>query len=126
MLDPGRVLRLPAHVSELGAIMAEVRDLMRHDDMAVRIDGGLDVVADETRALAVRGHGTRVRVGQRNLTVGRNLDLARHGLQRAHLPAERLDPLVQARRAHLGDARLLPVGGVELVEIALDARLDLR
>ena len=106
--------------------MAEVGDFMRHDDVAVRVDGSLQVVAGKARALAVRRHGARVRVGQRDLAVGRSLDLARHGLQLAHLPAERLYSLVQARRAHLGDVHLLPIGSVELVQVALDARLDLR
>ena len=104
--------------------MAEIGDLVRHDNMAVYIDGGLDVVADKARSLAVRRHGPRIWICQRDLTVWRGLDLIGHRLKGAHLPAEGLDPLLQARRAHLGHIVLLPVRRVELGKIVRDALLD--
>ena len=44
--------------------MAEVGDLVRLYNMAVYVDGGLDVVAYNARALAVRRLGPRICIGQ--------------------------------------------------------------
>jgi len=67
--------------------MADVRDLMRDDQMVLAIHHRLHVVADHAGALAVSSHGPCIRVGQRNLMVGRVRDCSLHHLKLPHLTA---------------------------------------
>jgi hypothetical protein len=58
-----RFLRLLRHHRELAAIVADIGDLMRNDQVMLRIDHGLHIVADQPRVLAARRHGSRVGIG---------------------------------------------------------------
>ena len=62
--DARRLLRLPSHARELAAIVADIGDFVRDDQMMLRIDHGLHVVADHAGVLAARRHGSGVGIGQ--------------------------------------------------------------
>ncbi len=94
--------------------------------MMLAVDGGLDVVANDTRAAARGRHRTGVRVGQRDLLVRRCPPLGIERLKPFHLFLQLGDLLLEAGRLHLlGKGRRLPVVAVELVEIARHALFDL-
>ena len=76
-------LSLPRDIGELGAVVADVGHFMGDDEVMLRVHRGLNVVANEPGALAVRRHGPRIGVGQRDLSVRRGLDERLHRLQRA-------------------------------------------
>ena len=100
---------------------------MRDDQMMFGVDGDLDVVADDTGASAAGRHRAGIRIGQRYLLVRCGKHLHLENLETLHLLLQLRDLLFQAARLgfeRLG--RLLPVGGVELLQIARDALLDLR
>jgi len=61
---------------------------MRDDQVMLGVDGGLHVVADDAGALAAGGHRACVRVGQRDLLVGRVLDRLLHGAELLSAPDE--------------------------------------
>ena len=81
--------------------------------MVLGVDGDLHIVADDAGALAAGRHRTGVGIGQRDLLVGRGLDLLAHLLQGLHLPAQAGDLLLQADRLGLGDIAVLTVGAVQ-------------
>ena len=100
---------------------------MRDDQMMLGIDGNLDIVADDTGAAAAGRHRASVRIGQRYLLVRCGKHLHLENLEPLHLLLQHRDLLFQAARLGLECfGRLLPVGGVELLQIARDALLDLR
>ena len=68
-------LGLAAHGGQLRPIAADIGHLMRDDQMVLGIDGDLHVVADNARALAAGRHRARIGIGQRDLLVGRGLNL---------------------------------------------------
>ena len=74
------------HRQQLGAVVADIGHLVRHDEMVLGLHRHLDVVADNAGALAAGGHGAGIRIGERDLLVGRGLHLLLHLLQRLHLP----------------------------------------
>lgn len=47
-----RLTRSLCHLAELCALVTDVGDLVRHDQVVPRVDGRLDVVAHDARALA--------------------------------------------------------------------------
>ena len=57
------------HVRQLIAVMADVGDLVGHDQGVLGIDHGLHVVADDARVPAAGGHRSRIRISQRDLAV---------------------------------------------------------
>ncbi|GJE38054.1 hypothetical protein KHHGKMAE_2120 [Methylobacterium persicinum] len=83
----GSLLGPIAHQHELGAVVTLVDDLVGDDEMMLRIDRDLDVVADDAGAAPARRHRARVRVGQGDLSVVRGLYLLLHLAQEGHLPA---------------------------------------
>src|SRR2546430_12857902 len=86
------------------------------------IDGDLDVVAYDTGASAARRHRASIRIGQRYLLVRRSERPQLECKEPLHLLFQLRDLLLQAGR--LGRARQrrpLPMGAVELVQIAGDA-----
>ena len=100
---------------------------MRDDQMMCGVDGDLDVVADDARAAAAGRHRAGIRIGQRYLLVRCGKHLHLENLEPLHLLLQHRDLLFQAARLGLERlGRLLPVGGVELLQIARDALLDLR
>ena len=91
------------------------------------LDGDLDIVTHDTGTSAASCHRAGIRIGQRYLLVGAGEHLNLENLEAPHLLLQILDLLFQALRLGfecLG--RLLPVGGVELLQIARNALLDLR
>jgi len=72
--------------------VAWIDDLVRHDDVAAGVDCRLQVVADQPGAFAGRRHGAGVRVGERDLTVGRRSYRLLHSFQLAHLPTQLAEP----------------------------------
>ena len=95
--------------------------------MMCGFDCDLDVVAHDTGASAARRHRAGIRIGQRDLLVRCGEHLHLENLEPLHLLLQLRDLLFQAARLgfeRLG--RLLPIGGVELLQIARDALLDLR
>ena len=66
-----------------------------NDQMVLRIRHRLHVVADHAGAFAVGRHGPRVRVGQRDLMVGRFRNRSLHRLKLPHLAAQRLQTVAQ-------------------------------
>ena len=90
-------------------------------------DGDLDVVANDTGASAAGRHRAGIGIGQRYLLVRCGEHLHLENLEPLHLLLQLRDLLFQTVRLgfeRLG--RLLPVGAVELLQIARDALLDLR
>ncbi len=105
--------------------MADVGHFVGGDQMVLGVDRDLDVVADHPRALAVGRHGPAVRIGQRDLLVGRGMHFRLQGLERAHLLAQGCDLLRQPHGLGLGQLALLPVGRLQGRHVPLDAGLDL-
>ena len=100
---------------------------MGDDQVVLGVDGGLNVVADHAGTPAARRHRAGIGIAQRDLLVRARTPLDFKRLQAPHLLLEDRDLVGQTRR--LGRARqrrLLPVGAVQLVQIARNARLDLR
>ena len=100
---------------------------MRDDQMMCGVDGNLDVVANDTGATAAGRHRAGIRIGQRYLLVRCGEHLHLENLEPLHLLLQHRDLLFQTARPGL--ERLgwfLPVGGVELLQIARDALLNLR
>lgn len=54
--DPGSLPRLGGHVRQLAAIVADVRDLVRHNQMMHVINGCLNVVANQSCSPTARCH----------------------------------------------------------------------
>jgi hypothetical protein len=69
-------------------VVAQVDDLMRHDDMAARIDRRREVVADLSSTCSRRRHGAGIRVGERDLSVRRCRNRLFHGLKFVHLASQ--------------------------------------
>lgn len=53
--------------------MASVRHRVCDDNMVLGIDRCLHIVADDTTMIASGRHGPRVRIGKRDLLIGRSL-----------------------------------------------------
>src|SRR4051794_28031714 len=68
-------LRLLGNISKLRPIRAAVRYLMGHNQMMFGVDCHLNIVANDTGAAAAGCHRTAVRVGQRDLLIGRSKHL---------------------------------------------------
>jgi hypothetical protein len=78
-----------------------VGDLVGHDQVMLGVDGGLDVVADDTTAATAGRHGPSIRVRQRDLLVRRGVHDRFKGFERCHLLAKRGDLLLKADRLGL-------------------------
>jgi len=98
---------------------------VRHDQVMLRIDHGLHVVADHAGILAARRHGSRVGIGQGNLLVRRSMHGGFQRLVLAHLLAQRGDLVLQPRRLGFSHLAFLTVRRLQRRQIALDARFDL-
>src|SRR4030088_2103616 len=94
--------------------------------MMLSIHSDLHVVADDARATSARRHRTRIRVGQRNLLIGRGEHLLLDRSQALDLARELGKLLLEMCRLRSKRFRwFLQVGGVELAQIARHALLDL-
>ena len=105
---------------------------MRDDQMVRRIDGRLHVVADHTRAAPAGCHRAGIGIGEGDLLIRRSEHLSLNRLEAVHLFFELGELLLEPRgpgrkllrRRRTGGC--LPIGGVELAQIARNALLDLR
>ena len=70
-IDAHGGLGLACHAGELVAVVADVGHLMGHDEVMLRIDGGLDIVANHPPGAPAGRHRSRIRIGQRYLLIGR-------------------------------------------------------
>ena len=125
LLTARGLLCLERHGRKLGAVVSLIDDLMGHDQMVLGIDGDLHIVADGGGPFAAGHHRTGVRIGQRDLLVGRILNGLLHHLQGLHLPAQTGNLLLQSDRLGLCDIAVFAVGPVERPQIMRDAGVDL-
>jgi hypothetical protein len=109
----------------LRPIVADIGHLMRDDQMVLGIDGDLHIVADNASALAAGRHRAGVGIGQRDLFVGRGLNLLANLPEGLHLPPQALDLLLKADCLCLGHIAVLPVGAIQGRQVARDAGLHL-
>ena len=96
LLASGRIQRLLPDRGQLRPIAADVGDLVRDDQMVLGIDGHLDIVADDTGALAAGRHRPGLGIGQGDLFVRCGLDLLAHLPEGPHLSPQALDLLLEA------------------------------
>lgn len=108
-----------------GPVVADVGDFVRHDQVMLRVDGGLHVVAHQARAFGLRDHRARVGVGSGELTLGQLLQLHFGLIELTHLRAQLPDLVLQSLGLRLDLGRLRAVGRLQGIEVALDAVLDL-
>jgi hypothetical protein len=100
---------------------------MRDNQMMLGVDCDLDVVANHARAAAAGRHRAGIGIGQRYLLVRRREHLHLELRQTLHLLLQLRDLLFEtARRGFECLGRFLPVGRIELLQIAPDALLYLR
>ena len=100
---------------------------MRDNQMICGVDGDLNIVADNTGAAPARRHRAGIGVRQRYLLIRSGEHLHPENLETLHLLLLQLrDLLFQVARRFKCLGRLLPVGGVELLQIARNAFLNLR
>ena len=100
---------------------------MRHNQMMFGLGGNLNVVAHHAGAAATCRHRAGIRVRQRDLLIRCGKHVRLESCKPPHLLPQLLDLLFQAARLGLERlGRLLPVGSVELLQIARHALLDLR
>src|ERR1700724_3290637 len=110
MISIENLLRLRCDLGKLRPVRTGIRHLMRDDQMMLRIHSYLHVVPDDTRATPACRHRTRIRISQRNLLIARQL--GQFLLEMCRLGGQRF-------------RWLLPVGGVELAQVARYALLNL-
>jgi hypothetical protein len=69
-----------------------------HDQMVLGVDGGLYIVADHAGSAPAGSHRPRIRIGQRDLLVGRDLNRLPHRLRGLHLATQAGDLKPRRRR----------------------------
>ena len=109
----------------MGAVIADIGHLVRHDEVVLGLHRHLHIVADGTGAFAAGGVGAGVWISQRDLLVGRGLHLLLHLLQRLHRPAQALDLLLEVGRLGLSLRARLPIGAIQSRQVAGDAGFEL-
>ena len=62
-----RLPRLVRHRRQVTLVDADVAHLVRDDDVVLRVDGALHIVADDVGAVALRGHRSCIGIGQGDL-----------------------------------------------------------
>jgi hypothetical protein len=123
-LDGHLVARLPGHVRELVAIDTHVGHLVSNDEMMLRINCNLYVVANDPGVLATCRHRARVGIGQRDLLVLALHHLRIDRIEPGGLLLELLDLAFQPCNFRLWYCIALPIGRLKLREIAGDALID--
>ena len=94
--------------------------------MVLSIDRDLHVVPDDAGTAPARRHRAGVRIGERDLLVGRGEHLFFDRREAPHLTFEFREFLLETRRLERERLRrLLPIGRVELAEIARNAPFKL-
>ena len=103
--------------------MTAVRNLVRNDQMMLRIHGCLHVIADHTRAATTGGHRACIGIGQGDLAVRSLRHLLADLLKLAHLLFDRLHLLFNMLDASFRHERRLSVRAIEFCHVACDAVL---
>ena len=98
--------------------MTGVDDLVGHDQVMLGVDGGLDIVADDTTAATAGRHGPSIRVGQRDLLVFALHHLGVQLVQALYLLAQRHDLLVEPRDLGFRNRVPLAIRTIKLREVA--------
>ena len=98
---------------------------MRDDEVVFSIHRCLQVVADNPSPATTAVHGPGIWIGQRNLMIGRGLDLCGHVLEELHLTAQARDLLPDLVNSRLRDVAGFAIGTIERSKVALDTALDL-
>src|SRR6185437_11217588 len=83
--QPVACCELERHGRKLMAIVTLIGHLVGHDQMMLRIDGDLYIVAHSRGAFAAGRHRSGVGIGHRDLLVGRVMNRLLHRLQGLHL-----------------------------------------
>ena len=112
------------HRRQLVAIDTLGDDFVRHDQVVLRVDRGLHVVADDAPVAAL--HRARIGVGQRQLLIGTGEHLRFVDLELLHLFLQGRNLLSQPALLQLCCFRFGPVGGVHRRQVTRDALFDLR
>ena len=100
---------------------------MCHDQMMFGVDRDLHVVANDAGATPARRHGSRVRIGQRDLLIGRSQHLLLIGRELRHLLFQLNELFLEARRLQCERLRwLVTVGRIELAQIPRHTFFELR
>jgi hypothetical protein len=95
-----------------------IRHLVRHNQMVLGIDRNLHVVPDDAGTAPTRRHRAGVRIGERDLLVGRGEHLFLDRREALHLNFEFREFFLEPRRLERERLRrLLPIRRVELAEI---------
>ena len=119
-------LAWPAMFDELVAVVADVGDLVGHDQVMLRVDGGLHVVADDAAARARWSPWTaRPDRSARSAGPARRARPASRALNACICSRKRGDLLLQPDGLGLRQLALLAVGRLQRRHVALDAGLDL-
>ena len=125
-LDLQRFFGRLRRIRELRAIRAHIRYLVRDDQMVLGVDRRLHIVADDAGAAPAGRHRAAVGIGERNLLIGRGQNLLLDSRQLRHFRSQLLEFLFVTHLLQRDDFRwILPVGGVELCQIACHALLQL-
>jgi hypothetical protein len=95
--------------------------------MVLGVDGHLHIVADDAGATPARRHRATIRIGERDLLIGRGEHLLLVSRELRHLLLELYKLLFEPGCLRSQGLRgLLPVGGIELGQIPRDALFKLR
>jgi hypothetical protein len=92
--------------------------------MMLRIDCNLHVIANDPGVLATGRHRARIRIGQRDLLILALHHLRIDRIEPDNLLLELLDLALQSLNLRLRHRIAMPIGGLELGEIAGDALID--
>jgi hypothetical protein len=106
------------------AIRPDVGHLVGNDEMMVRINCNLHVVANDPRVLATCRHRARVGIGERDLLVLALHHLRVDRVEPDDLLLELLDLALQPRNLRLRHRVAVPIGGLKLREISGDALVN--
>ena len=113
-------------LAELRAVGALIGHLVGNDQVVFDIHRRLDIVAHHAAPAAACGHGAGIGIGQGDLLVRCRKPQDLELFQALHLLLQDLDLVFQTIRVgRPGKRRLLPVGTIQLVQIAGNRDFDL-
>src|SRR6202007_2471198 len=115
---------LRSHAGELVAVAAHIGHLVSHDEMMLRINRNLHVVANDAGVLATCRHRACIRIGERDLLVLALHHLRVDRVEPDDLLLELLDLALQPLNFRLRHRIAMPIGWFKLREIAGDALID--
>lgn len=110
LLDPHDPSRLLGHGAQLIAIAPVVRDLVRHDQMVLRVDRCLHVVADHSAAAGF--HRAGIGIGQGDLFVRCFVELYLDSLEFPELSFQGRDIVVKAFGFDLCHGRFMTISSI--------------